>query len=100
MARVDVHHREGELAGAERLLGEPQEDDRVLPAGEEKDGAFELGGKLAHDVNRLRLELVEVAEMDRGLDHSCSPHSVRSLSAQRPSRPAPGIVECVSPMDA
>ena len=100
VAGVDVHDREGELAGAERLLGEPEQHDRVLAAGKEEDGALELGGELAHDVDGLRLELVEVGELDGCLDHSCNPHSVRSLSAQRPSRPAPGSVECVSPMDA
>src|SRR6476646_3612849 len=32
--------------------------------------------------------------------HVCSPHSVRSVPAQRPSRPLPGCVECVSPIDS
>ena len=32
--------------------------------------------------------------------HVCSPHSVRSVPAQRPSRPLPGAVECVSPIES
>ena len=102
VAGVDVHDRERELAGAEGLLREPQEHDRVLAAGEEQHRPLELGGDLAHDVDGLRLELVEMGEMDGRGDHEsgCSPHSVRSLPAQRPSRPSPGRVECVSPMDA
>ena len=32
--------------------------------------------------------------------HVWSPHSVRSVPAQRPSRPLPGCVECVSPIDS
>ena len=124
VARVDVHHRERKLARPERLLGEAQEHDRVLAAGEEEHRPLELGGELAHDVNRLRLELVEVREVDRRLHQlggvgsteppqraevpalpapereSCRPHSARSVPAQRPSRPAPGSVEWVSPMDA
>src|SRR6188472_1205036 len=66
VARVDVHEREGEATGAERLLGEPQENDRVLAAGEEEHRAFELGGDLAHYVDRLGLERVEVGEADEG----------------------------------
>ncbi len=97
VARVDVHDRERELRRAERLLGEPQHDDRVLAAGEEQHRPLTLGGDLAHDVDRLGLERVEMRERAR---HVCSPHSVRSVPAQRPSRPAPGTVECVSPIDA
>ena len=59
---VDVHDRERELARAERLLGEPQQHDRVLAAREEQHGPLPLGGDLAHDVDRLGLELVEVRE--------------------------------------
>ena len=64
VARVDVHDREGELAGPERLLREPEQHDRVLAAGEEEHRPLELGRELAHDVDRLRLELVEVGEVD------------------------------------
>ena len=107
MARVDVHEREGEATGAERLLGEPQEDDRVLAAGEEEHRPFELGGDLAHDVDRLGLERVEMGEADEEgpwsssvAGQACRPHSVLSPPAQRPSRPVPGAVQCVQPIDA
>ena len=59
---VDVHDRERELAGPERLLGEPQQHDRVLAAREEQHRPLELGRDLAEDVDGLRLELVEVRE--------------------------------------
>src|SRR5690606_37363666 len=60
---VDVHQRERDLRRPERLLGEPEHDDRVLAPGEEQDGAFELGGDLTEDVDRLRLERPEVGEL-------------------------------------
>src|SRR3954449_404734 len=62
VSRVDVHDRERELRRAESLLGEPEQHDRVLAAGEEQHGPLSLGGDLAHDVNRLRLELVEMRQ--------------------------------------
>ena len=59
----DLHEREREAAGAERLLGEAQQDDRVLAAAEQQHGPLELGGDLAHDVDRLALERVEVRKL-------------------------------------
>src|SRR3954467_520360 len=103
---VDVHDRERELRRAEGFLREPQQHDRVLAAREEQHGPLALGGDLAHDVDRLGLELVEMRQraasqrLAHELSSTCSPHSVRSLPAQRPSRPAPGSVEWTSPIDA
>ena len=34
----------------------------------------------------------------RGPDQACRPHSVLPVPAQRPSRPAPGTVQCVQPI--
>ena len=62
VARVDVHDRERELGGTERLLGEAQHHDRVLAAREEQHRPLALGGDLAHDVDRLGLELVEMRQ--------------------------------------
>ena len=93
VAGVDVQQREREAPGAERLLGQPQQHDRVLAAGEQQRRPLALGGDLAHDVDRLGLEVVEVAQ-------TCRPHSVFSLPAQRPSRPLPGCVQCVQPIEA
>ena len=62
VAGVDVHDRERELARMEGLLGEPQQHDRVLAAREEQHRPLALGGDLAHDVDRLGLELVEVRD--------------------------------------
>jgi hypothetical protein len=58
--RVHVHQRERELAGAERLLGQARQHDRVLAAGEQQDRPLELGGDLAHDVDRLGFERAQV----------------------------------------
>ncbi len=99
--RVDVHQREGEAARAERLLGQAQQHDRVLAAGEQQHGPLELGGDLAHDVDGLGLELVEVGAVElRGHESTCSPHSVLSVPLQRPSRPVPGSVQWVQPIEA
>ena len=57
---VDVHEREREARRAERLLGQAQQDDRVLAAAEEQDRPLELGGDLAHDVDGLGLEGLQV----------------------------------------
>jgi hypothetical protein len=93
VARVDVQQRERDAARRERLLGQPQQHDRVLAAGEQQRRPLALGGDLAHDVDRLGLEVVEMAQ-------TCRPHSVFSLPAQRPSRPVPGCVQCVQPIEA
>ena len=98
--------REGEAAGAEGLLGQAQQDDRVLAAREEEHGALELRRDLAQDVDRLGLERVEVGEADEavggahGVAQAWSPHSDLAVAAQRPSRPSPGCVQCVQPIDA
>ena len=52
----------GKLAGPERLLREPEQHDRVLAAREEQHRPLALGGDLAHDVDRLGLELVEMGK--------------------------------------
>ena len=109
VARVDVHHREREPAGPECLLGQPQEHDRVLAAGEEQHGTLQLGRHLAKHVDRLRLEDAQVRQLGlrRGIQgdgggHSspCRPHSVCERPAQRPSRPPPGRVHGAQPIEA
>ncbi len=104
---VDVHHGKRERPRAERLLGETQQHDRVLAAGEQQHRALALGRELAQDVDGLGLERVEVAQRGGagggvgGCErHPCSPHSVLSSPAQRPARPAPGCVQCVQPIEA
>ena len=67
VAGVDVHDRERHRAGAERLLGQAQQDDRVLAAGEQQHRALQLGRHLAHDVDRLGLEHLQVrGRLERG----------------------------------
>ncbi len=75
---VDVHDRERELAGPERLLGEPEQDDRVLAAREEQHRTLELGRDLAEDVDGLRLELVEVRQRRESPGSGHDPDSPRS----------------------
>ena len=55
----------GTLARRERLLGEPDEHDRVLAAAEQQRGLLALGRDLAHHVDGLGLERAQVRE--RGL---------------------------------
>jgi hypothetical protein len=57
---VDVHHRERELAGAKRLLGEAQEHNRILAAAEQQHGALKLGRHLTKDVDRLGFQRLQV----------------------------------------
>jgi hypothetical protein len=61
-----VHDRERELPGPEGLLGEPEQDDRVLAAGEQQYRPLELRRDLAEDVDGLGLELVEVRDGRKG----------------------------------
>ena len=94
MARVDVHHGEREARRPEGLLRQAQQHDRVLAAREEQHRTLPLGGDLAHDVDRLGLECVEVGEASDGLlGHEalaemfaavCSPHSTFAVPDQRP----------------
>src|SRR3954447_6745915 len=75
VTRVDVHDGERELAGPEGFLREAQQHDRVLAAAEEQHRLRELRADLAEDVDRLRLELVEVGERARGDAHARTPTS-------------------------
>ena len=88
--------RERDAARPERLARQVREHDRVLAAAEQQHRALELGGDLADDVDRLGLERLQVRQREAG---ACSPHSVFSSPAQRPSRPAPGSVQCVQPIE-
>ncbi len=62
VAGVDVHQREGKLARAESLFGDAQHADRVLATGEQQHRVGTLAGDLAHDVDGLGFEPVEVTE--------------------------------------
>src|SRR4051794_11204830 len=65
VAGVHVHERERERRRAERLLGQAQQDDRVLAAAEEQHGLGQLGRDLAHDVDGLGLEDLEMCQLVR-----------------------------------
>ena len=59
---VDVEHREGDPARPEGLGGQVEQNRRVLAATEEEDGPLRLGGHLADDEDRQRLQEIQVAE--------------------------------------
>jgi len=60
---VDVEQRHRQLRGTERFFREAQEADRILAAGEQNRRTVEFARDLAHDVDRFRLEPVEVIEV-------------------------------------
>ena len=98
VAGVDVHDREGELPRPEGLLGQPQQHDRVLAAGEEQHGPLELGRDLAHDVHRLGLELVEVREVDLlGADDAHAVAILKTCRQAMSSRSTMLVLERVLP---
>src|SRR5258706_2914632 len=60
MPGVDVHERKWKLRGAEGFLGQAQQHDRILSAGEEQHRVGTFAGDFAQDENRFRLEQVEM----------------------------------------
>jgi hypothetical protein len=74
---VDVHHRERQPAGRERLDCQVQHDDRVLAAGEQQHRPLEFRGDLTDDVDRLGFQRAQLAELvatgrrhlGHGVDH-------------------------------
>jgi hypothetical protein len=53
---VNVQDRERDCRRVERLCGKMQHDDRILAPREHQYGAFEFGGNLTDDVERLGLQ--------------------------------------------
>ena len=95
VAGVDVHDRKRDVARPERLLGQPQQHDRVLAAAEQQHRPLELGRHLADDVDRLRLEHLEMrgdrGASRRGLDRRAAAQRrrrprARARSGRRPAR--------------
>ena len=85
----------GKRRRAERLLGQAQQHDRVLAAAEQQHRPLELGGDLAHDVDRLGLERVQVGQLGCGSSMPGHPrparvgaHDGRATGEER--RPPPG----------
>ena len=60
--RVDVHQRERGLRGIEGLHGDMQHRHRILADGEQHHRLLAFGDSLAHDVDALRLQPVEMTE--------------------------------------
>ena len=83
VAGVDVQQREAEALRPERLLRQPQQDAAVLAAGEQQRRLGALRRDLAQDVDRLRLEPLEMIEAGGVRGSSSS----RALIAPLPSRP-------------
>ncbi len=70
VARVHMHDRKREAPRTKRLLRQPQQNDRVLPPGEQQNRPLELGGGLAQHMNRLGLEGAQMGEVVGG-GHPC-----------------------------
>ena len=90
--RVPVLLREAEA------LREVRADDVAVEVVDNEAAPFELRLDVVRD---RRLACARKArEPEDEPAHVCNPHSVRSVPAQRPSRPLPGTVECVSPIES
>ena len=63
VAGLDVEERHGNVRGAKGFFREAQEADGILAAGKEQGGALELGGDLAHDMDRLGFEMLQMIKM-------------------------------------
>ncbi len=98
---VDVHHRERQPSRRERQHGEVQQHRRVLATAEQQHRVLALGRDLADDGDGLVGQRLEV-RAGSGV-HTCSPHSVFELPAQRPPRrsspSATGRVHGQQPID-
>jgi hypothetical protein len=67
--RIDVQKRKGRLRRKERLDRQVQHHRAVLADGIEHDGPLALGHHLAHDVDALGLETLEMRQSPRGRRH-------------------------------
>src|SRR5437879_9857291 len=106
-----MHERKRKLRRTKSLLGQAQQHDRILAAGEEKHGVRAFAGDLAQDEYSLGLEPVEVAarrqraairarffehrahaslsaveRISRPSGATCSPHSRASLIDRKSTR--------------
>ncbi|MCY1412032.1 hypothetical protein D9M71_274290 [compost metagenome] len=71
-ASVDVHDRERQLAGEERLAGEMQHHGGILADRVQHHRVIELGGHLADDMDALRLQLFQMRQfVDHGYSRNC-----------------------------
>ncbi|CAB4731273.1 unannotated protein [freshwater metagenome] len=89
VTRIDVHDREREPSGCERQHGEVQQHGRILATAEQQHRVHALGGHLTDNGDGLVGECIKVSGLGvRGgrVAHTCSPHSVLALPAQRPAR--------------
>src|SRR5262249_11465698 len=90
--RVAVLLREAET------LREEGADDVAVEVVDTEAAPFELRLDVVGDRRLARAR--EASEPENEPAHVWIPHSVRSVPAQRPSRPLPGTVECVSPIES
>ena len=89
VSRVDMHERERELRGTERLLREVHHHDRVLASREHERGTLELRSHFAHDVDRLGFERLEVRQFVVGAGIYSLGHT-QGLRLKKPSIQTPG----------
>ena len=63
--RVDMEEREGRRGGLEGLAGEVEQDRAVLARRIEQNRPLRLGRRLAENMDRFRLEALEVGQAHR-----------------------------------
>ena len=63
---VDVHQWKGRFGRVERLLRQAHHYGGVLADGVQHDGSVELGSHLAHDMDALGFQLLEVGQVEAG----------------------------------
>src|SRR5881397_2721492 len=62
MARVHIEERHRDVRGTEGFLGQAQEADGILAAGEQQRRPLKLRGDLAHDVDGFGFEVLKMIE--------------------------------------
>jgi hypothetical protein len=108
VAGVDVQDRKRERqrpAQADRLLGEAQQDDRVLTAAEQQHGALQLGHDLPDHMDRLRLQDAKLVHPRRGhrdRPPCCTRTNISDLvdfvHGARPGSPPRGVCQHGNPL--
>ena len=66
VAGVDMHDREREVSGPERLFGQPEQHRRVLAPAEQEHRALTFGGHFPHDEDGMGLQQVEMVDRRPG----------------------------------
>src|SRR6266511_709640 len=63
MSGVHVEQRHRDVRRAKGLFRQTEEAERVFAAREQERRTLELGGDFAHDMNRFRLQILQMVEV-------------------------------------